>query len=100
MFLYFDRVFMWAFFIMSFISYLYKGRFTLTLGYSLVYPTGVLAVELVLMCVLFLLLHIARLYFGAKGNKTETMVLTLIFLIIVILTIVGHVFIIFFTTYV
>ncbi len=52
------------------------------------------------MFVPFLLLHMARLYFGAKGNKTETMVLTLVFLILVGVMIVGHVFLIFFTTYV
>ena len=69
-------------------------------GYSLVYPQGVLAVEMVLMFIPFLLLHMARLYFGAKGNKTETMILMLVFLILVLVVILGQVLLIFFTTYV
>jgi hypothetical protein len=59
--------------------------------YQLNYPKGNFELDFMGMVIL-ITLHYIRLFYGSKGNKTETSSLIVIFILLTLLCIIGNVY--------
>eukprot|EP00823_Brevimastigomonas_motovehiculus_P008309 TRINITY_DN7595_c0_g1_i1.p1 TRINITY_DN7595_c0_g1~~TRINITY_DN7595_c0_g1_i1.p1 ORF type:complete len:137 (-),score=8.86 TRINITY_DN7595_c0_g1_i1:365-775(-) len=76
--------YLWFFYILEILCFIYKD-------YNLPYPSNILGYECTILSFLAIL-DMARIYFGRRGNLTQQSNILILFLVLSVPTIVGHVF--------